>query len=325
MKPYDMPVQPLKQRLSTYTVERGIVEVDGSTIVVTDVNGIRTQIPVGSLAVLMLEPGASITHAAVKLCADSRTLLLWTGEGGVRLYSAGAEGSAHSYNLLRQAQLALESRTRLAVARAMYNLRFEAPAPRRRSIEQLRGMEGARVRERYKELSKRYGVAWNGRLYDMNNWGASDAINKAISAANSCLYGLCHAAILIGGLSPAIGFVHTGYALAFVHDLADIWKMETCVEAAFRVVAAGERDPARAVRLHLRDTFRETRMLETIIPTMFTLLQAGVDEDKLPVELGGAKRQESTVWDMPWNKRPDDAPAEGATEGTAGGTAGGTV
>lgn len=301
-----MPVTSLKNRISTVHVERGTVEVDGSTLVVVDITGVRTQIPVGSTGVIVLEPGSSITHAAVKLCAEARTLILWMGEGGVRLYAAGAEGSAHSYNLLRQAQLALSPRTRLAVARAMYNLRFDPPAPSRRSIEQLRGMEGARVRERYKELSRQYGVAWNGRLYDAHNWGSADAINKAISAANSCLYGLCHAAILIGGLSPAIGFIHTGYATAFVHDLADVWKMETSVEAAFRVVAAGESNPERAVRLQLRDTFRETRLMERIIPVMFDLLQAGLTEQQLPDELGGARKEESTVWDMPWNKQAEN-------------------
>jgi len=296
-----MPVTSLKHRISTITVERGTVEVDGSSLVVADVNGVRSKIPVGSLAVLMLEPGATITHAAIKLCAEARTLVLWTGEAGVRLYAAGSEGSAHSYNLLRQAQLALDPKKRLVVARAMYNFRFSDPAPTKRSIEQLRGMEGARVREIYRDLSKKYGVPWSGRSYDMNQWAASDDINKAISAANSCLYGLCHAAILIGGLSAAIGFIHTGYALAFVHDMADLWKMETCVEAAFRVVAAGEKDPARFVRLHLRDLFRETRMLETIIPTMFTMLQAGLAPENMPGEIGGANREPSTVWDMPWN------------------------
>lgn len=302
MNPYAMPVLPLKHRISTFTVERGVVEVDGSALSVVDVSGVRCKIPVGSLAVLMLEPGASITHAAIKLCAESRTLILWTGEGGVRLYAAGSEGSAHSYNLLRQAELALHPKTRLSVARAMYNMRFQDPAPAKRSIEQLRGMEGARVREHYKMLARKYDVSWSGRAYDMNKWASSDDINKAVSAANSCLYGLCHAAILIGGLSPAIGFIHTGYALAFVHDLADIWKMETSVDAAFQVVARGEKDPARAVRLVLRDRFRQTNMLETIIPTMFTLLQAGVDEAAMPLEIGGAKPEISTVWDMPWNK-----------------------
>ena len=122
MKPNRPPVMPLKNRLAVFAVERGGVDVDGSALVVTDVRGVRAQLPVGAAAVLMLEPGTTITHAAVKLCSEHRTLILWTGEAGVRLYSAGQEGAAHSYRLLRQASLALNPASRLAVARAMYRM-----------------------------------------------------------------------------------------------------------------------------------------------------------------------------------------------------------
>lgn len=108
---------PLRNRISVISIERGCVEVDGSALVVSDIRGPRAQFPVGASAVLMLEPGTTITHAAVKLCAENRTMILWTGEAGVRLYSAGQEGAAHSYRLLRQARLALEPKSRLAVAR----------------------------------------------------------------------------------------------------------------------------------------------------------------------------------------------------------------
>jgi len=132
------------------------VEVSGNALVISDVNGIRAQLPVGAMTVLMLQPGSTITHAAVKLCAENRTFLIWTGEAGVRLYSAGQEGAAHSYKLLRQARLALNPSTRLQVAREMYRRRFLDEPPKRRSIEQHRGMEGARVRGIYKGLADVY-------------------------------------------------------------------------------------------------------------------------------------------------------------------------
>ncbi|MFN3598073.1 MAG: CRISPR-associated endonuclease Cas1, partial [Rubricoccaceae bacterium] len=166
MKPNRPPVAPLRSRIAVFAVERGRVDVDGAALVVTDVRGVRAQLPVGASAVLMLEPGTTITHAAVKLCGENRTLVLWTGEGGVRLYSAGQEGSAHSYRLLRQARLALSPRSRLAVAREMYRRRFYAEPPAKRSIEQLRGMEGARVREVYRRLAEQHGLSWTGRNYD---------------------------------------------------------------------------------------------------------------------------------------------------------------
>jgi len=295
-----MPVMPLKSRLSIVDVERAAIDVDGSALVVTDRNGVRAQLPVGATSVLMLEPGTSITHAAIKLCAEARTLIVWIGEGGVRLYSAAQEGAAHTYRLLRQARLALDPKRRLAVAREMYRLRFHEEAPSRRSIQQLRGMEGARVRARYRELSREYGIEWKGRSYDRSDWGASDPINRAVSAANSCLYGLCHAAILIAGYSAAIGFIHTGYPLAFVHDLADLWKMDLSVPVAFRAVAEGETGSTTRVRHLLRDEFRRTGLLERIIPTIEHLLDAGEEDHIAPDELGGARAEATMPEDMPW-------------------------
>lgn len=300
MKPYDVPVMPLKSRIAHFWVERGCIEVIDSALVVVDKNGVRAQLPVGALAVLLLEPGTTVTHAAMKLCAESRTLVIWVGEGGVRLYSAGQEGAAHSYRLLRQARLALNHRSRLAVAREMYRVRFGEAAPQKRSIEQLRGMEGARVRARYRALSEEYGVPWTARDYDRSDWDSQDLINRAVSAANSCLYGLCHAAILMAGYSPAIGFIHTGYAHAFVHDVADLYKMEIATPIAFQVVAENRDHPIRAVRHELRNRFRHDRLLERIIPDMEKVLGAGEPDDTLPEELAGARLEEAAPEDAPW-------------------------
>ncbi|MCB0714152.1 MAG: type I-E CRISPR-associated endonuclease Cas1 [Ignavibacteriae bacterium] len=300
MKEHETPVMPIKNRIALFAVEYGTVERDSSALVVVDRNGMRAQLPVGATAVLMLEPGTSITHEAVKLCAEARTLIIWTGEAGVRLYSAGQEGAANSYRLLRQARLALNEKSRLAVAREMYRIRFGEEAPQKRSIQQLRGMEGARVRARYKELSAEYGVVWNGRNYDRSDWKGQDSINRAVSAANSCLYGLCHAAILIAGYSAAIGFIHTGYPLAFVHDLADIWKMELAVECAFKVVAQKEENVATRVRHILRDEFRARGLLDDIIPRISTLLDAGELEGTPPEELAGTRDEPVDPWDAPW-------------------------
>lgn len=315
MKEHEAPVMPLKSRLSLFAVEYGAVDVDGSALVLTDREGVRAQLPVGATAVLMLEPGTTITHAAVKLCAESRTLIIWTGEAGVRVYSAAQEGGAHTYRLLRQARLSLDPKMRLAVAREMYRVRFGESAPLRRSIEQLRGMEGARVRARYRELAGQFGVRWSGRNYDRSEWGSQDPINRAVSAANSCLYGLCHAAILIAGYSAAIGFVHTGYPLAFVHDLADIWKMELSVPTAFRAVADGDLNDA-GVRHRLRDEFRRTNLLERIIPRIEALLDAGEGDDGAPTELGGARPDAALPEDAPWYSTTSSA-AERASAAAA--------
>jgi CRISPR-associated protein Cas1 len=232
-------------------------------------------IPVGSVACLLLEPGTRVSHAAIKLAATVGTLLIWVGDAGVRLYSAGQPGGARSDKLLYQAQLALDEKLRLKVVRKMFELRFGEEPPSRRSIEQLRGMEGARVRKTYQLLAKQYGVKWKGRRYDPKQWGASDVANQCLSSATACLYGITEAAILAAGYAPAIGYLHTGKPLSFVYDIADIVKFETVVPAAFRVAARNPPMPEREVRIACRDAFKQSRILQRLIPMIEDVLAAG--------------------------------------------------
>ena len=266
---------PIKERLSVLYIERGQLDVLDGAFVVVDVNGVRTHIPVGGVACLMLEPGARVSHAAVALAARVGTLLVWIGEAGVRLYSAGQPGGARSDRLLYQARLALDADLRLKVVRKMYELRFGEPPPQRRSVEQLRGIEGARVREMYKRIAQKFGVAWRHRNYDTTEWDASDLPNRCLSSATACLYGVTEAAVLAAGYAPAVGFIHTGKPLSFVYDVADVYKFETVVPAAFQVAARQPANPEREVRVRCRDIFRQTRLLERIIPGIEEMLAAG--------------------------------------------------
>ena len=128
---------------------------------------------------LMLEPGARVSHAAVALAARVGCLLVWIGEAGVRLYSAGQPGGARADRLLHQARLALDPDARLKVVRKMYDMRFGEPAPQRRSVDQLRGIEGARVKRLYEVLARQHGVKWKGRRYDPGQWQAADLVCQA--------------------------------------------------------------------------------------------------------------------------------------------------
>lgn len=280
-----MPLKPipLKDRRSMIFVGRGKIDVrDGAFVVIDEVNGERMHIPVGTTTCLLLEPGTRVSHAAVKLASTVGTLLIWVGEAGVRLYSAGQPGGARSDKLLYQARLALEDDLRLKVVRKMFELRFGEAAPSRRSIDQLRGIEGARVRALYKQLAKQHGLKWQGRKYDPNNWDASDPINKALSAATACLYGITEAAILAAGYAPAIGFLHTGKPQSFVYDIADIVKFDTVVPAAFRVAAKGTTKPDREVRIACRNAFTKTKLLDRLIPMIEEILAAGEIEPPQP-------------------------------------------
>jgi CRISPR-associated protein Cas1 len=253
----------------------GNVDVVDGAIVLFDKDGARTQIPVGGLCCILLEPGTRITHGAIALCAEVGCLVMWVGEGGVRLYSAGQPGGARADNLLYQAKLALDDTLRLKVVREMYNIRFGEPSPEKRSIEQLRGIEGARVKAMYQLLAKQNGVKWNNRSYDINDFSGGDDINQCLSTATHCLYGLCEAAILAAGYAPAIGFIHSGNPLSFVYDIADIFKFETVVPIAFKVAAEKVNDPPRETRYRCRDSFRKNNLLERIIPCIDKILAAG--------------------------------------------------
>jgi CRISPR-associated protein Cas1 len=271
------PLKPIamKERISLIFIEYGEIDVQDGAFVVIDKDGVRTHIPVGSIACIMLEPGTRVSHRAAALAARVGTLLVWVGEAGVRLYASGQPGGARSDRLLYQAKLALDDQARLKVVRKMYELRFGEAPPERRSVEQLRGIEGARVKKTYQDLAKRFGVEWKGRRYDATDWDSSDLPNLCLSAATACLYGITEAAILAAGYAPAVGFIHTGKPQSFVYDVADIVKFDTVVPVAFKIAAKQPTQPERAVRLACRDAFRETKLLGKIIPLIEEVLAAG--------------------------------------------------
>lgn len=271
---------PLKDRASIVFVEKGQLDVIDGAFVLVDTLGVRTVIPVGGLAAIMLEPGTRTSHAAVALAASAGTLLIWTGEGGVRLYAAGQPGGARSDKLLWQCRLVLDPDARLRIVRKMFSLRFGDNGPERRSVDQLRGLEGVRVREIYKSLARQFGVEWRRRDYDPGDFDISDIPNRCLSAATSCLYGVTEAAILAAGYAPALGFLHTGKPLSFVYDVADLFKFDTVVPEAFRVASAAakgklDKPPETATRHACRDAFRRANILGRIIPAIEEVLSAG--------------------------------------------------
>jgi len=285
------PARPIaiKDRLSFATVRRCRLDVLDGAFVAVGEDEVRRQIPVGNITTIFLEPGTRITHEAVKLAGRTGTLLIWSGEGGVRFYAAGQPGGARADRLLHQARLALDDGLRLKVVRKMYALRFDEEPPARRGIEQLRGLEAARVKRLYQQLAQEAGVKWTRRRYDPKTGKAGDLPNLCLSAATASLYGLCEAAILAAGYAPAIGFLHTGKPRSFVFDIADIVKFETVVPAAFKVAARNPANPERETRLACRDIFRERRLMKRLVPLVEDVLDVEgappppVQDEALPV------------------------------------------
>lgn len=261
----DLHVLPkVRDSWSYLYVEHCRIDQEDKAIAVHDAGG-KVPVPCATLTLLLLGPGTTITHAAIRALADNGCSVLWAGEQGVRCYAQGLGETRSAQHLLRQARLCVDPALHLRVVRRMYEVRFPDPLDPGLTLQQIRGKEGIRVRESYARASRETGVAWQGRSYQRADWQASDPVNRALSAANSCLYGVCHAAIVSAGYSPALGFIHTGKMLSFVYDIADLYKAETTIPAAFRAVAEGGGNPEGRVRRQCRDLFHERRLLARIV------------------------------------------------------------
>jgi CRISPR-associated protein Cas1 len=263
----------VRDSLSFLYVEHCKIDQEAKSIAVHDARG-KTPVPCAALSLLMLGPGTTITHAAVGALAANGCLVIWSGEEGVRLYAQGMGETRSARNLLRQAWLCSEPTRRLEVVMRMYRMRFAGPLDADLTLQQIRGKEGVRVRDGYARASRDSGVPWAGRSYRRDNWNSSDPVNRALSAANSCLYGIAHAAIVAAGYSTALGFVHTGKQLSFVYDIADLYKLDITVPIAFRAAAEGAEGIEGRVRRACRDAFHRDRLLQRILPDIDQVLGA---------------------------------------------------
>lgn len=281
----------LRDSLSYLYIEHAVIERDSSALLVLQQTG-RTTVPIANLCLLMLGPGTSLTHAAVVLLAENGTSIVWVGEDGNKFYAQGNGETRKSAHLLRQAELISDPEARLRVVMRMYELRFGYSLDPNLTIEQIRGMEGARIRTAYAEASRKYGITWTGRNYDRSNWANADPVNRALSAANALLNGICHAAIVSGGYSPGLGFLHTGLQLSFVYDIADLYKTRFTIPAAFHTASQGLENIEKRTRETCRELFRQEKLLQKILPDIDRLLNIEdrgeynlLDEDlSLPVD-----------------------------------------
>jgi CRISPR-associated protein Cas1 len=270
----------VSDRATFLYVEHSKINRQDSAITVTDKRGIA-KIPATMFSVLMLGPGTEITHRAMELIGDIGTSIVWVGERGVRLYAHGRALTRSSQFLERQAKLVSNRCSRLKVARKMYQLRFPDEDVSHLTMQQLRGREGARIRQIYRAYSKKYKVEWTGREYNPDDFESGTPINKALSAANVALYGLVYSVIVALGLSPGLGFVHNGHELAFVYDIADLYKANISIKTAFEVVskARPQEDFGQKARLIMRDIFIDCKIIKSIIRDIKFLLDVDTELD----------------------------------------------
>jgi len=258
-------------RLSFVYLERCIVHRDSNAITAEDTDGV-THIPSATIGTLLLGPGTRITHQAMAVLGDSGAGVAWVGEHGVRYYAGGRALTRSSGLVEAQATAWANRRTRLEVARAMYRLRFPDEDPAERTRQQLLSMEGKRLKDCYRRESARTGVPWRRREYHRDDFSAGDAPNQGITAAAQCMYGIAHAVVAALGCSPGLGFVHSGHERSFVLDVADLYKTDVAIPAAFDAAAEGEADIATRTRRMLRDRVNETNLLDRCVRDIKDLL-----------------------------------------------------
>jgi CRISP-associated protein Cas1 len=228
---------------------------------------------VATLSAILLGPGTTVTHAAMKACADSNTLVCWIGEESMRFYAFGLAPN-HDNNMPRLHAAAWADRKRRAqIARRMFRMRFPDVEVEGRSITELRGMEGLRVRTLYAELGLKYGVTWKGRNYNPNNWEMADSINRALSAANASLYAVCAAVCCSLGYLPSLGFVHDAGTLPFIYDVADLYKHLTSIPAAFLAIRQQPNDDGDLTCKLLKQRIEEEKLLQHIPKDLAALFE----------------------------------------------------
>ena len=270
-KPTITSLPHVEDRISYIYLEKAKINRNDGAITSTNEDG-TLYIPAGDLSLLILGPGTTITHRALELIGDAGVTVIWTGEQGVRYYASGRALTHSSSMLETQAKLFSNQRKHLDVVRKMYEMRFPGEDISKLTLQQLRGREGARVRNIYRQLSKKWNVEWNGRHYKPNDINASDPVNQALTYGNACLYGLAHSVICALGCSPGLGFVHVNHELSFVYDIADLYKAEYSIPIAFEVAASHYEKIESAVRMKCRDKFVELKLLEKMVRDIKYLL-----------------------------------------------------
>lgn len=237
----------VKDRYPFIYLERGRLEIDDSSVkwIDSDCNVVR--IPCATINALLLGPGTSITHEAVKVLAASNCCVSWVGEDSLIFYAVGQSPNADSRNLRRQMLLAADPQKAENVARNMFGRRFPSAELKGKCLKEMMGMEGYRVRQLYEEKAQKYGIGWRGRSYQPGKFELGDTTNRYLTSANAALYGILSAVIHSMGYSPHIGFIHSGSPLPFVYDMADLYKEDICIDLAFALTVdtAGIYDKSR--------------------------------------------------------------------------------
>lgn len=268
----------IKEKYPFLYLERGRLEIDDSSVKWIDCDANVVRLPIATINTLLLGPGTSVTHEAIKIIAAANCSICWVGEDSLLFYAAGISPTSDTRNFRKQMQLACDEQKSLEVAKRMMKKRFPDIDLTSKTLEQLKGMEGYRVRELYEHKAQVYGVGWKGRKYIPGKFEMGDVTNQIYTATNAALYGILCSAIHAMGYSPHIGFIHSGSPLPFVYDMADLYKEHLCIDLAF------------AMTLEMAGVYNKNKMSSAFrkrVIEMDLLVKIGNDIEEI---LGGRKK-----------------------------------
>ena len=238
-------------------------------------------IPFQMVSCLLLQPGTTVSHDALRILARHGTTVICVGEDGVRFYASLPAGPAASARARRQILAWCDAEKRISIVRKMYALRLGEFLPST-DLNALRGMEGARMKVIYQRLAERHGVRWQGRRYDRNDPESADVANQAINHASSAVEGAALTAVAATGTLAEIGFIHEDSSNAFALDVSDLFRDSVLLPVAFRAASAIPRNREgpveRIVRRFAAQTFRQEKLIANMIDRIKFLID-GDDED----------------------------------------------
>lgn len=258
-----------------YISDARIVQDSTGVVALSEDKGrkIRTSIPVASIAALLLGHGTSVTQPALATISKHGAAILWTGADATRTHGWSYSLTSSARWAEAQASAWADPSTRVQVAVAMYRKRFGTEASPGTTLRQLRGLEGQRMKSLYRDLANRYGIEFK-RSYRIDDFAAADPVNQSLSAANAALYGVSLAATVALGCHPGLGFVHAGNISSFVFDIADLYKADVSIPAAFE--ASTKANPVAAARRLTREAIVEGRILTRAVSDIQDLLAPGL-------------------------------------------------
>lgn len=244
----------VKDKYPFIFLEHGRLEVDDSSVKWIDEKCHVISIPCATVNTILLGPGTSVTHAAIKSISESNCTVCWVGSDSLLYYATGETPTADTYNLKKQLSLYSSPKKKLETARKLFSYRFPNLDLQNKSLSEMMGMEGYRVKSLYKTTAEKYGIEWEGRDYVPGKLNLSNTTNKILTCCNVALYGILLSVVHALGFSPRIGFIHSGCPLPFVYDLADLYKPEVSIDLAFSLTKKMGEDYVKEV---VADAFRE--------------------------------------------------------------------